>query len=201
MDYLHREPLTVLEATAISSQIAQALRYLEHVGIVHGRLSCRNVMIESKNNGSIVLHDFGLGEEDCSFLPFQVPEITKENYSSQNCDVWAFGMTLLQIFNGGNIPFSELNNESILTNLKGQIRPGKPDDCPPCIYEIALRCLLNIPNQRPTITQLCTALDNIYISMTSLSFEFREEIFGVSDEEIETFEESPENEHPIEQCQ
>lgn len=206
-DYLSIEPITVLEAVALCSQIVQGMRYLEYNGIIHGRLSCRNVLITSgsystnirssgsKTTESIKLADFGLGEIDLSYPPFNLP-LSHSGYTTKNNDIWAFGMTLFEIFNGGIPPFYSLSTERKLEKLKSNQRPEKPESMPPCIYELALRCLLSNIAQRPFFNQLSIAFDTLYLAMTTPDFHYRDELFGLedeseSDEEIESSTEKP----------
>ena len=201
LNFLSQEPITVLEAVALSNQIVQGMRYLEYQGIVHGRLSCRNILIKERNSGSLVLVDFGLGDTSLCYPPFNLPARNQNNknsskidhkafgintnseYSTTNIDIWAFGMTLLEIFNGGVAPFNSLGEDVILEKLANGIRPGRPDDCPPCIYELALRCLVTNSEQRPSFGQLSVAFDTIYLAITTPNFEWRDEIFGLPDNE------------------
>ena len=57
--------------------------------------------------------------------------------------------------------------------------------------------MLNAVEQRPTFNDICTALENIYVAMTDVEFEWREEIFGVDEDELDNLEED--QTHPIEE--
>ena len=173
-DFLHAEAITVAQAVEICIQIAHGMRYLEHLKINHGRLSCRNVLIKDRKSGSVLINDFGLGDMDLVYAPFHLPS---RKLSVKN-DVWAFGMTILEIFNGGQKPFSGISDEAVLRYVQGQTRPGKSEDCPQCVYELALRCLVPAENERPTFSSICTALDNIHLALTQPDFELRMEIFS-----------------------
>ena len=200
-DYLMMEPISVLEAVALCLQIVQGMRYLEYQGIIHGRLSCRNVLIKEKNTGNLLLSDFGLDDIHFKNYPFNIPAAEMNYfcsnglYSTKCIDIWAFGMTVLEIFNGGVKPYNMMNEFAILEKLKKGLRPARPEVCPPCVYELVLRCLLSDVENRPTFNNLAQAFDTIYLAMSMADFEWRDEIFGLEDSEDseEVFAQTPEN--------
>lgn len=58
-------------------------------------------------------------------------------------------MTIWEIFNDGDQPWSGLSNFEVAEAVKGGVEKMKPGKCPEYIYHIALQCWKKDPNDRP----------------------------------------------------
>lgn len=67
--------ITTGDLTAVCCQISQGMRHLEEIGVVHGDLACRNILLNF-SNGIVVakIADFGISK-------FISSEITYDDYS------------------------------------------------------------------------------------------------------------------------
>ena len=83
---------------------------------------------------------------------------------SAKTDVWAFGVTMWEIFTLGKVqPYSNLTDGEVVADaIKGRDRTllERPDDCPEDIYEIMRRCWAIDAGQRPTFDELQDSLSN-----------------------------------------
>jgi serine/threonine protein kinase len=107
-----------------AAQIAGALGFAHHQGVIHGDLKGSNILVTA--TGNLKLLDFGLGRRiprsgmaEVSgdslplteagampgTLPYLAPEILRGNPSSLQSDVWALGVLLYKMATG-ELPFS-----------------------------------------------------------------------------------------------
>ncbi|KAL4064646.1 kinase-like domain-containing protein, partial [Scleroderma citrinum] len=163
--------------------IARGLSYLHnhHLGpIVHGDLKGSNVLIS--DNGHALITDFGYTLlKNSSFkitlsLPcggtynWMSPEIVESWEREDECktttqsDVWAFGMTALELFTR-KIPFDHLKNWQ---GIRRRILQGPPDRPTDCLthyrmsddwWGICLECWTSIPLSRPSISQILNKVE------------------------------------------
>lgn len=151
-------------------QIAQGLDYLHEQSIVHGDLRGSNIIVDGEGYPRIC--DYGLAFIiDPSEFPsiktagacrWDAPEIVNPPDTmslddslalfTTESDVYAFAMTVLEVFTG-KIPFYQKRNDSsvIFTVLNG----GRPE-FPPCLderkdlRELVRDCWHEEPSRRPT---------------------------------------------------
>jgi len=152
-------------------QIAQGLEYLHERSVIHGDLRGSNVLVDDGGHPRIC--DIGLAFiiEPSEFTSIKTagacrwtsPEImnppedaepTNDSAAlfTKESDIYAFGMTILEIFTG-NIPFSQKKNDSsvIFTVLEGG-RPDLPDSLNEQngLKELVQNCWNQEPSKRPT---------------------------------------------------
>ncbi|KAJ6536289.1 kinase-like domain-containing protein, partial [Mycena capillaripes] len=161
------DPLHILR------DISLGLEYLHSRKICHGDLKAINVLVE--NSGKTLLCDFGLArlKADAATRTFvhvdvpqivgsrnwMAPEILKGSPYRVTSDVYAFGMTLYELYTDETplftIPYAEL----IDLVVHHGVRPQRPDHgegraIQDELWELAEQCWVADPHKRPTATQL-----------------------------------------------
>uniref|UniRef100_A0A1I7XID6 non-specific protein-tyrosine kinase n=1 Tax=Heterorhabditis bacteriophora TaxID=37862 RepID=A0A1I7XID6_HETBA len=151
-----------------AEQIAKGMAYLESQRLIHRDLAARNVLVFSPKK--VKISDFGLSRslgvgEDyyrSEFSPslklpiaWCAPECINFLKFTSASDVWAFGVTLWEMFTQGQMPWNGMTGAQILeaVDLERRILE-RPSACPEDIYEIMKECWTHAYTDRPTFAQL-----------------------------------------------
>ncbi|KZT69071.1 kinase-like protein [Daedalea quercina L-15889] len=154
---------------------ASGLDYLHGEGIVHGNVRCSNILVSRK--GDALLCDFGMAKlvGDINETPaattltrsgstrWLAPELIFEDtvLLTAGCDVWSFGMTILELFTRHE-PWAEKRRDAhIITAMsKGQIpdRPRNLLELTDDIWGLMVECWNRSPNARPTMAAVTARL-------------------------------------------
>ncbi|XP_014645060.1 PREDICTED: non-receptor tyrosine-protein kinase TNK1 [Ceratotherium simum simum] len=147
-------------------QLAGAMAYLGARGLVHRDLATRNLLLASPR--IIKVADFGLVRPLSGArgryvmggprpIPYAwcAPESLRQGAFSSASDVWMFGVTLWEMFSGGEEPWAGVPPYLILQKLeKDRARLPRPPLCSRALYALALRCWALHPADRPSFSHL-----------------------------------------------
>uniref|UniRef100_A0A5G2QU12 Non-receptor tyrosine-protein kinase TNK1 n=1 Tax=Sus scrofa TaxID=9823 RepID=A0A5G2QU12_PIG len=159
-------PLPVALLCLFLRQVAGAMAYLGARGLVHRDLATRNLLLASPR--TVKVADFGLvrplGGARGRYvmggprrIPFAwcAPESLRHGAFSSASDVWMFGVTLWEMFSGGEEPWAGVPPYLILQRLeKDRARLPRPPLCSRALYALALRCWAPHPADRPSFSNL-----------------------------------------------
>ncbi|KAI6014913.1 hypothetical protein PISMIDRAFT_687935 [Pisolithus microcarpus 441] len=166
--------------------IASGLYYLHShpLGpIFHGDLKGLNVLVSSDRRA--LLSDFGLSTlQKCTFsmtvlsprggsYPWMAPELLDNYNPSTEGDVWAFGMTVLELFTR-TIPFPDCPRfENVIFRLitgKLPLRPSEESTLSRMTdewWEICTACWILEPSLRPSTEEITEKVKGLHISTES----------------------------------
>ncbi|XP_071066441.1 non-receptor tyrosine-protein kinase TNK1 isoform X2 [Dasypus novemcinctus] len=159
-------PLPVALLCLFLRQLAGAMAYLGARGLVHRDLATRNLLLAAPR--TIKVADFGLvrplGGARGRYvmggprpIPYAwcAPESLRQGAFSSASDVWMFGVTLWEMFSGGEEPWAGVPPYLILQRLeKDRARLPRPSLCSRALYALALRCWAPHPADRPGFSSL-----------------------------------------------
>ncbi|XP_031124200.1 receptor kinase-like protein Xa21 [Ipomoea triloba] len=184
--------LDILQRLNIMINVAYALEYLHHgysKPVVHCDLKPSNILLDE----DMVAHigDFGiaklLGSDDSiaytktlATLGYIAPEYGSEGIVSTKCDVYSYGILLMETFTRTK-PSNEIFSENL--SLKIWVKDSMPNrvidiidvnllaaneelssgkiKCLSCIMELALRCCLESPAERICMKEVVAGLQKI----------------------------------------
>ena len=66
-------------------------------------------------------------------------------------DVWAFGITLFEVYAYGDMPFGNLSNNEVCAAVVSGLRPEVPVNCHPEVGAIMMDCWRDVPHERVSI--------------------------------------------------
>lgn len=155
------------------ADIASGLYYLhshEFGPIVHGNLKGSNVLVSSDRRA--LLTDFGLSTLNIptlnltfdairgGSLHWMAPELLGDGPASIASDVWAFGMTILELFTREPPFFDSLDSANVSIRLTSGIMPYRPAECSTQFrltdawWKICISCWERDPLFRPTMEEI-----------------------------------------------
>ncbi|CAG0903039.1 unnamed protein product, partial [Darwinula stevensoni] len=132
--------------------------------VIHRDLAARNVLLAE--NFVVKICDFGLarnlymdnqyrkkGDEPLPIKWMALESLTEDICTSKS-DVWAYGVTLWEMFSFGKPPYPGMDRESLIAHLQGNRRLETPEYANKHIYQIMEKCWNLEPSRRPSFPTL-----------------------------------------------
>ena len=131
--------------------------FVHDKNIVHHDIKPDNLLFSREAH--LKVGDFGVANRNIGTLPYMAPELFTENDVSirdRRIDIYALGITLLELILGRNPLFDLAPNELLLAKLRGDFIPS---DLPRWVQEILLKATHATPELRfQTMTEFREAL-------------------------------------------
>ena len=158
-------PISFEQQIMFMQHIAAGMSHIHASDIVHRDLAARNVLLDqTKTVGKV--SDFGMSrlaatdsnytEADVGPLKWMAPESLIGKKYSKKTDVWAFGVTCVEILTRQK-PFPDLDLQTFAVKfLSGGVRVYQtlPADTPRPIYDLIVATQCDAPEKRPSFSLL-----------------------------------------------
>ncbi|XP_077289254.1 activated Cdc42 kinase-like [Arctopsyche grandis] len=168
-----RTSFPVLTLCDFALQICEGMAYLENKRLIHRDLAARNILVFTKNK--VKVSDFGLSRalgagKDYYQTNFNVnlklpiawcaPECISYLKFTSSSDVWAFAVTLWEMFSYGFQPWAAFSGHQILVAIDTPNcqRLEPPECCPKEYYALMMKCWNHEPTKRPKFSELVSIL-------------------------------------------
>uniref|UniRef100_A0A1Q3FTM0 Tyrosine-protein kinase n=1 Tax=Culex tarsalis TaxID=7177 RepID=A0A1Q3FTM0_CULTA len=163
--------LTQKQLMAMCRDAAAGMRYLESKNCIHRDLAARNCLIGVDN--IVKISDFGMSREEEEYIvsggmkqipiKWTAPEALNFGKYTSLCDVWSYGILVWEIFSRGDTPYSGMSNSRARENIDEGYRMPAPDNTPPEMYRLMLKCWSYEPENRPHFDEIFTVVDALML--------------------------------------
>eukprot|EP00960_Hanusia_phi_P019262 568616-Hanusia_phi.AAC.1 len=83
------------------------------------------------------------------------PESIARRQYTDKSDVWAFGVTMWEMWTYGQVPYGAITDDEMVGQRVGQgLRLTAPSVCPAGVYEVMQACWRERKNERPSFSEL-----------------------------------------------
>jgi len=161
--------LDTLTLTKMALDAAKGMYYLHQHNIIHKNLGARNLMIVKDEDNSFIVKvaDYGL-TFDVTAEAFWLGELApykwlalevfkSQQFTLQN-DLWAFGVTMWELYEFGRIPYPELSMSETVEFLEKGGRLQIPANAPSVVQQLLPQCWDIDPQKRPTFASIAKDL-------------------------------------------
>ncbi|KAI7847571.1 kinase-like domain-containing protein [Circinella umbellata] len=162
--YVFEHHLTIGQLVHIITSIAAGLAEVHGHGYIHRDIKCDNIFLVEKSN-EIVIGDFGVvsitpaadsNVEEAGVVLFWSPELVQRKIVNRKIDVWALGIVILEILNGGKAPYEDekLNEDEIKQRILDNGKPVYPSNLPSRLVSLLDQCLNPDPRERAAASDI-----------------------------------------------
>ncbi|KAI8643654.1 kinase-like domain-containing protein [Parasitella parasitica] len=162
--YVFEHHLTVGQLVHIITSIASGLAKVHGHGYIHRDIKCDNIFLDQGSN-TIVIGDFGVvsispaadsSVEEAGVVLFWSPELVQQKIVNHKVDVWALGIVILEVLNGGKAPYEDekLDEEEIKERILQNGKPEYPPDLPSRLVDLLDCCLDPDPRTRSSASSI-----------------------------------------------
>lgn len=159
-------------------EIAAAMQYLHQNNVLHGDLTCGNVLLvgvrhdspHDKRSFSAKIADFGLSRvaateqmktETCGTLSYMPPELVKDQLLTKATDVFSFGVLCYEMAAAQRAWAGRSSVQIMYARSQGERLP-LPQACPSLGFKgLIERCLQDDHTQRPSFDAICEVLSGL----------------------------------------
>ncbi|KAI8076754.1 kinase-like domain-containing protein [Halteromyces radiatus] len=162
--YVFEHHLNYGQLAHIVASIAAGLEEIHRHGYIHRDIKCDNIFLDDQAN-QVVIGDFGVVSitpaadsslEEAGVVLFWAPELVQGKLVNRKIDIWALGIVILEIINGGRAPYEDekLDEEEIKQRILTIGKPAYPEGLPSRLLDLLDCCLNPDPRARASASDI-----------------------------------------------
>ncbi|KAL9892699.1 tyrosine-protein kinase Fer isoform X4 [Glossina fuscipes] len=165
--------LTIRQQMGMCRDAAAGMRYLESRNCIHRDLAARNCLVDFEN--CVKISDFGMSREEEEYIvsdgmkqipvKWTAPEALNFGKYTSLCDVWSYGILMWEIFSRGDTPYSGMSNSRARERIDAGYRMPAPENTPPEMYRLMLKCWSAEPESRPHFDEIFNVVDALILRL------------------------------------
>ena len=106
------------------------------------------------------------------------PEALKYAKFSSATDVWAYGVTIWEIYTLGQFPYSHVQNNEIRKQILNGLTLRIPDQVPDSIKNVISQCWIFLPEKRCSFDDIVTRIAESKSSIPHTTIPFHDEVIA-----------------------
>lgn len=167
---LMQATLTLAQQLEMCRQVAVGMDHLSANRLVHRDLAARNILV-TPFLGLKISHlslcrdiyagDYFHAEDRIIPVRWMAPESVFHGEFTSASDVWAYGVTVVEILQLGATPLAGRTDEELLLGLKtgARLHVVSPHGCPEPVWKLVQRCTTSPAFDRPSFADITKILD------------------------------------------
>eukprot|EP00005_Dracoamoeba_jomungandri_P003839 CAMPEP_0174258496 /NCGR_PEP_ID=MMETSP0439-20130205/7478_1 /TAXON_ID=0 /ORGANISM="Stereomyxa ramosa, Strain Chinc5" /LENGTH=485 /DNA_ID=CAMNT_0015342025 /DNA_START=174 /DNA_END=1631 /DNA_ORIENTATION=+ len=176
-----------------ATDTASALAYLHSLDVIHRDLKCENLLLTADSH--IKICDLGFARSKKTRTnrrnlkmtivgtePFMAPEVITGRPYNEKCDVFSFGVVLLEMMARKHPPLRKPDNG--FGFCAEEINDMVPLDCPEALAEFTYDCIEYFAEERPSFDEILISLKSIHTELEEADRKALEELATMSQKEI-----------------
>lgn len=162
---------TARELLTLAQKVAGGMAYLANLNFVHRDLCSSNCLLDEQLE--VKISDFGLSTElqqriyhdnnnekyDKLAIKWMSIESLENFVFTSKSDVWSYGVLLWELMTRGVTPYPDILPTHLPSFLRSGRRLKKPKYCPNNVFLMMGECWNEVPERRPTFTDLVNRLE------------------------------------------
>ncbi|XP_041351989.1 inactive tyrosine-protein kinase 7-like isoform X2 [Gigantopelta aegis] len=167
--------LTTSQKVRMCHQVSMGMEHMSMHRFVHRDLAARNILLTSRLDLKISSLSLSMDVYASEYYPhggslvplrWLAPEALQQDGYCTKSDVWAYGVYVWEVFHLADLPFRLKSDEELLKELKaGEVCLECSEQCPYEIVDLIRRCTAELPQDRPTFSDIVVSLRMLHDSM------------------------------------
>lgn len=133
LEAMNNHNFSLIEIFKIFIGLAAGVFHLHNRNVIHADIALRNCLIDL-GGMRMVLADFGLScrhpaKEPLPYLAprWASPELSRTAIPTFASDVWALGVTFVELLSGGGVPYYSMKSNAVIDRLSSKEELFHPD--------------------------------------------------------------------------